>query len=88
MEDSDKNMGVWARLCPLFCEDIWGCLAVVGESHPPLLRFSKWHDSLCSRGGTSIAEEAPPIWISGSAFIVHDPSLKLCSELFLHFQAR
>lgn len=55
--------------------------------HLPL-RFSRWHDPLCSRGGASIAEEAPPIFISGSAFVVPDPSLKLCSELFLHLQAR
>lgn len=80
--------GLGSVLCPLSCENIWGCLAVVRESHPPLLRFSRWHDPLCSRSGAFIAEEVPPIWISGSAFVVPDPSLKLCSELFLHLQAR
>lgn len=52
------------------------------------LRLSRWHGSLCCKGEAPMAEEAPPIWISVSAFNVAGPSLQLCCNAVPNFQAR
>lgn len=66
----------------VFCSVRISGAAWLWQESPTLrpLRFSRWHGSLCTRGGAPMAEEAQPLWISVSALSVPGPSLKMCSN--------